>query len=62
MKHFLLRDLLAPTITRVGAALAGYLVATYAADPQTASQIGVGISAIGLLLVDLITRKIVERP
>ena len=59
MKNFILRELLRPTLTRVGAMVAGYLVATIGTDPDVANQISVGISAVGLVLMDLITRKVV---
>lgn len=62
MKTFLIKEILTPVATRVGAVLAGYLVGSLATDPQIASQIGVGLSAACLVLVDLIARKVLERP
>ena len=60
MKKFILYDLVRPTLTRVGAMVAGYLLASVGADPDLAQQIAVGITAAGLVLVDLISRKLVE--
>ena len=60
MKSLLIREFLKPMATRLGAVVAGYLVATLATDPAVANQIGVGLAAAAALAIDLVTRKLVE--
>jgi len=62
LKSFLIKEILTPVATRLGAVAAGYLVGKLAVDPDAAGQIGVGLSALCFVLVDLVSRKVLERP
>lgn len=60
VKEFLVGTILVPVFTRVGSIAAGWLMSELATAPETAVQIEIGITALGAILIDLITRKAIR--
>lgn len=56
MKNFIVREIAKPLVKRVGTA-AGALLIAQGIDGSTVEQIVTGLSALGLIAVDLVTRK-----
>lgn len=60
LKDLLVGSVLVPVFTRVGSITAGWLMSELATAPETAAQVEIGITAIGAILIDLITRKAIR--
>lgn len=61
MKSFLVKEILKPLATRVGAVAAGLTISALGAEPEIANQIGIGITAAIFLICDLVIRQTVTK-
>lgn len=66
MKSFVSREILAPLATRVGTALAGYLMGKWGITLDVANEvggvIGAGILVLPLVLADLVSAHLLKKP
>lgn len=60
MKSFLVRELFAPMVARLGTALASALVTYVAVHPDAANAVGAGLVAAIMIGVDLVTGRLLR--
>lgn len=54
LKSFVFSEICAPLATRIGTALAGYLIGSIGADQAMANEVGAGLAALLLIAGDLV--------